>query len=715
MSVRCYDDYFKKIGVLVDIPTAGGGTVTKANFCHEKWADYWMCQLPDGVESFTWWAIGYLMHLAQCEGLCDCGDQQCGKSLCGVQCGDLKGQCPDGYQCTEQGQCDETPCEPDCAIKECGDDGCGGSCGECPDGYYCSGNPWGVQWCKMDCEAACADPLACGKIGDCGCGPCPPGYTCDVGNTHKCIPNCDKLCEGKECGPAGVNGECSCGECTEEGFACVDGECAPDCAAACDGVDCGIVKQPIAGTWCYCGDCAVGNLCWNNVCTQAQCSPVCVGGECSPDGCTLDCENCPPDSLCSTAGSCCGPLTGEKLSAYQGLLANEVLSGILNLAAGETESLLQFVWELECNATQQWSEFDDISLMGIDFEVVRKIWLRRVAVALYNEVNEVYPWSIVPVPGNENGGDALAFTEDMAEKLLGWHPVPPGAYPAMWEEPSLGYYFDFTQDLDGSFSGSNNISRNPVVELFIAHQILANYQPATPLDAAYAVVEQMRSMGWKHETPAFSTYALELPPSKLQTLWALKRTGCHRSCAVVGSVLRSMGIASAHLRNGAAHSALRIELPAGPQLLFDGDNIYDVVLANLPTHHSFCTPEKILGWVANVPLEWEPWDPNCYLQWMLNKESMLVWFSYYDDPVYGEFLKTHCCSLFTWCLPKGLGCQGPLYGLFKPFKPQGYEDCPYNDEGAEWYLKDEPEIDWWLWEVLYPYFVGECPPTPWGE
>lgn len=28
-------------------------------------------------------------------------------------------------------------CTPDCAARECGDDGCGGSCGSCPDGFIC--------------------------------------------------------------------------------------------------------------------------------------------------------------------------------------------------------------------------------------------------------------------------------------------------------------------------------------------------------------------------------------------------------------------------------------------------------------------------------------------------------------------------------------------------------------------------------------------------
>jgi len=31
-----------------------------------------------------------------------------------------------------------TPCTPNCAGKQCGDDGCGGSCGTCEDGFFCN-------------------------------------------------------------------------------------------------------------------------------------------------------------------------------------------------------------------------------------------------------------------------------------------------------------------------------------------------------------------------------------------------------------------------------------------------------------------------------------------------------------------------------------------------------------------------------------------------
>ena len=43
-------------------------------------------------------------------------------------------------------------CVPDCAGRQCGDDGCGGSCGTCGSGYYCSGGSCIEGSCTEDCS-----------------------------------------------------------------------------------------------------------------------------------------------------------------------------------------------------------------------------------------------------------------------------------------------------------------------------------------------------------------------------------------------------------------------------------------------------------------------------------------------------------------------------------------------------------------------------------
>jgi hypothetical protein len=79
-------------------------------------------------------------------------------------------------------------CVPSCAQKECGADGCGGICATCPLGYDCL----------------------------------------DKGNVANCLPNCEALCTGKECGFGTPTTQCPCGmaqgEC-EDGNTCTEDVC----------------------------------------------------------------------------------------------------------------------------------------------------------------------------------------------------------------------------------------------------------------------------------------------------------------------------------------------------------------------------------------------------------------------------------------------------------------------------------------------------------
>ncbi|MGB0590689.1 MAG: fasciclin domain-containing protein [Myxococcota bacterium] len=84
-----------------------------------------------------------------CTPLDDCGDVVCGVLDDGcdgyLNCGD----CEDNEACTGDGQC---VCIPDCAGKDCGDNGCGGSCGTCDAGGVCEAN--GQCTCTPDCSGS---------------------------------------------------------------------------------------------------------------------------------------------------------------------------------------------------------------------------------------------------------------------------------------------------------------------------------------------------------------------------------------------------------------------------------------------------------------------------------------------------------------------------------------------------------------------------------
>jgi len=74
-------------------------------------------------------------------------------------------------------------CIPECAGKECGEDGCGGSCGACGEGFHC--------------------------------------------DADLCVPDCLPDCAGMECGDDGCGG--SCGDCQLDEL-CFDGACKPKCS-----------------------------------------------------------------------------------------------------------------------------------------------------------------------------------------------------------------------------------------------------------------------------------------------------------------------------------------------------------------------------------------------------------------------------------------------------------------------------------------------------
>jgi hypothetical protein len=183
-------------------------------------------------------------------------------------------------------------CTPDCAGKECGDDGCGGSCGDC-------GFVSGVSLCI---SGMCTIDQ-----------PCPQ---CQVWNGGSCVP------DGID---ATVDGGLWCG--TDAIIGCVDGEvtvisgCAgcgcddtgppmcmsgvPSCNyCGCDDKECG---PGDCGEWC--GDCAEGSEC--NGTNQCVCVPNCGGAECSDDGCGGSCGDCADGSSCQVGECVAEPSPGE--------------------------------------------------------------------------------------------------------------------------------------------------------------------------------------------------------------------------------------------------------------------------------------------------------------------------------------------------------------------------------------------------------------------
>ena len=204
----------------------------------------------DGVSQ--WESGAYSLSISCCYP--NCAGKECGDDGCGKECG----FCEEGLECIE-GAC-APPCLPDCESKECGDDGCGKSCGQCAEGSSCEESLCVEPQCEPNCLGK-----QCGED-DCGgqCGECPLNHAC---LEHVCV--CQPDCEDRDCGSDGCGA--SCGKCAE-GKACVTGvcECLPQCPVGSCGDD---------GCGGSCSECSPGFACLEGACV-ASCEEDCSQVEC---------------------------------------------------------------------------------------------------------------------------------------------------------------------------------------------------------------------------------------------------------------------------------------------------------------------------------------------------------------------------------------------------------------------------------------------------
>ncbi len=167
-----------------------------------------------------------------------CSEQgkQCGSwdNGCGTQVN--CGTCGVGQTCNASGQC-VSSCVPNCAGKQCGNDGCGGSCGTCAVGQSCNINGQCVADCTNECsigQKRCLGNFSqsCGNYdadsclefgGDIFC-----SFGCNPinGLCNSCVSQtCSQL--GKQCGSwsDGCGGNLNCGTCGVGQSCDANGQC----------------------------------------------------------------------------------------------------------------------------------------------------------------------------------------------------------------------------------------------------------------------------------------------------------------------------------------------------------------------------------------------------------------------------------------------------------------------------------------------------------
>ena len=178
-----------------------------------------------------------------------------------------------------------------------------------------------------------------------------------------CVPECD----GKECGDDGCDG--NCGQCPGPQDACIAGECQ------------------------LCADVLL--------CQDKECGPAGLNGEC-------DCGTCPDGHACAEGGVCC-TLGADVWDLYQALLWHPSIVQALSLTPEQYKALLEAINELECGAVAHWDEFESTEIPALSFSQVEKVWLRRVAHAMFMDVHQEYPWRLTD------------YTDDELTALLGLH------------------------------------------------------------------------------------------------------------------------------------------------------------------------------------------------------------------------------------------------------------------------------------------------------
>ncbi len=247
-----------------------------------------------------------------CLQLCADRSAQCGPLWHGLGEGPMCdcGDCPEGQMCEEDnwagGICvAEGGCEPDCAGKECGDDGCGGTCGTCGEGLECLNTQFGLK-CTTPCELfSCPEGQFC-LFGLCADKECESDADCGEAPAHYC----DKYLQCRERKACEATDDCNTGNeegyCAQDiGYCMYDGHCWDD--ADCSGGTCG------QDHWCQDHNCyeLYGPGCPPQlpICYMPSGEePLCDGMPCA--SCMAPCifdADCPEGLVCRDGGMCQEP------------------------------------------------------------------------------------------------------------------------------------------------------------------------------------------------------------------------------------------------------------------------------------------------------------------------------------------------------------------------------------------------------------------------
>jgi hypothetical protein len=369
-------------------------------------------------------------------------------------------------------------------------------------------------------------------------------------------------------------------------------------------------------------------------------------------------------------------LPDNKEDAYLNLMQNFKIQSVTKLTEDEKKILLHLIRQLEYQATCDWEELHLPEVSSLSIEELKLVWLRRLAVALYHEINDTFAWKIIDYSLND------------LDVLLGFNILD--GNPSFLDFANNGGDFDNIAP-DRYYFRNAVWSANPMHSMVIMHIVRDLYSPAEPQAALYNFVDYLREMGWHHgnqNDPAWEElpYHVSTTPEGISVkVWNFEAYfminqggGCSSASGVIREAMRAFNIPAIVGRNLYDHQG--IYLPDLDLIMVHGDEIYSAIFRDHPAQNTF----RSRGW-------YEPFigQDLCDFYFAHYKKAYLDWFSYYQDPVYGPKLKHDFCNSYV-------AQTGFFYShMTEPFATLSVT--------CDWILGEDPEIAQWL-QILEEFF-----------
>ncbi|MFH0713418.1 MAG: hypothetical protein V1722_03070 [Candidatus Micrarchaeota archaeon] len=370
------------------------------------------------------------------------------------------------------------------------------------------------------------------------------------------------------------------------------------------------------------------------------------------------------------------------VSNYEQFLQNpRVTMAIGTLDAADKATLLNAITQLENHDTASWSEFDGKDYWDsqeywtLPLADTRKIWLRRVAFSLFQELHKNVPWSILDYSDAELKY-LLSYCVDTLDARPGFISAAPYAH--------YGCQSYLYKDYAKKVAPELIFEPNPLRTNEISLEIMNSYDFANQRELIDLLVSRLREMNWGHiQSDADYSYLVNGQQHNMATtidrLYSLKRGGSGWNSIFLGALLRGWNI-PVHV--GAINGHGSVQFPTEDIGMFSGDWIHGWP-NGLPMENSY---------ISNAQFSQIYSLPVCNAQVTIDKVVIERQLQYYSDSVYGKRVYRYFGN--DYC---ALGDSYVSYLVNNATKTVDSECLDGSDPNkGQWYSAfDQSEMDEW--------------------